>query len=462
MKNALLLALALTAGASQAQLFQSGFETWNAGVPEGWGGSKTSTTPTFTYTETTTDPHAGTSAASIHVANESHQRLTTLPLTVTSGNQYTVSFWVRGTGSIRAGLFDNRVTASGYAYGSYVDATSTWALVTQQILADNDYAAAEFIISTKGTTTTPADVVVDDVTITENGAAVPVSIYSIQFTTDPSGDSPLAGQNVLVGGIVSAVDSVTNGATPVPQNVYYLQDAPGAWNGIYVFDYPSSPNHPQIGDSIVLSASVTEYFGITELSNITSFQTVQSGLAPHAPLVILSGEVANEALESVLVQVQNANCTVIPSGATFGKWNADDGSGDAIIGKEMYTTTPAPILGQSYNVTGIVSFGFDEYAIQPRMASDVEIASSIADAGVLATVQVGPNPATEQLTVNLGQAANTSVSYTLTDLQGRTLQSGVFTGERGELQVASMATGFYHLTLRSAKMVKSFGVQVVR
>ncbi|MCI1751376.1 MAG: hypothetical protein LKM36_00500 [Flavobacteriales bacterium] len=462
MKNALLLALALTAGASQAQLFQSGFETWNAGVPEGWGGSKTSTTPTFTYTETTTDPHGGTSAASIHVADASHQRLSTQPLTVVSGNQYTVSFWVRGSGSIRAGLFDNRLTASGYAYAGYVEAGSSWALVTQNILADNDYALAEFLISTKGTATTPADVVVDDVTITENGAAVPISIYSIQYTTDPSGDSPLAGQTVLIGGIVSAVDTLTSGTNPAPQNVYYVQDAPGAWNGIYVYDYPDSPNHPQIGDSIVMSAAVSEYFGITELSSIASFQIVQSGLTPHAPLDILTGELSSEALESVLVQVQNANCTVIPSGATFGKWNADDGSGDAIIGKEMYTTTPAPILGQAYNVTGIVSFGFDEYAIQPRMASDVEIASSIADAGVLATVQVGPNPATDQLTVNLGQAANSNVLYTLTDLQGRTLQTGTFTGARGELEMASMATGFYHLTLRSAKLVKAFGIQVVR
>ena len=462
MKNALLLALALTAGASQAQLFQSGFETWNAGVPEGWGGSKTSTTPSFTYTQTTTDPHGGTSAASIHVADANHQRLTTQALTVSSGNQYTVSFWVRGTGSIRAGLFDNRTTASGYAYASYVDATSTWALVTQQILADNDYAAAEFIISTKGTSTTPADVVVDDVTITENGAAVPTSIYSIQYTTDPSGDSPLAGQSVLVGGIVSAIDTLTSGTDPQPQNVYYLQDAPGAWNGIYVYDFVSSPNHPQIGDSIVLSASVSEYYGVTELSNIASFQTVQSGLTPHAPLDILSGEVANEALESVLVRVQNADCTVIPSGATFGKWNVDDGSGAAIVGKEMYTTTPDPILGQAYNVTGVVSFGFDEYAIQPRMASDVEFAIGIAEAGTLATVQIGPNPATDRLTVNLGQAANSNVLYTLTDLQGRTLQSGTFNGARGELNTSSMATGLYHLTLRSAKLVRAFGVQVVR
>lgn len=36
------------------------------------------------------------------------------------------------------------------------------------------------------------------------GTATPVNIYDIQFTTDPSGDSPYNGQTVQTSGIVTA------------------------------------------------------------------------------------------------------------------------------------------------------------------------------------------------------------------------------------------------------------------
>jgi len=40
-----------------------------------------------------------------------------------------------------------------------------------------------------------------------------VSIYDIQFTEDPSGDSPYAGQEVTVTGIVTAAFGIAFGAT---------------------------------------------------------------------------------------------------------------------------------------------------------------------------------------------------------------------------------------------------------
>ena len=48
------------------------------------------------------------------------------------------------------------------------------------------------------------------------------SIYDIQFTTLPNGDSPLNGQTVNTGGIVTA--SYTG--------AYYIQNASGPWQGI--------------------------------------------------------------------------------------------------------------------------------------------------------------------------------------------------------------------------------------
>ncbi|MGV9011699.1 MAG: T9SS type A sorting domain-containing protein [Flavobacteriales bacterium] len=451
MRTAVLLSAFAIAGLAGAQVFQSGFENWTGGSPDGWIGSKTNL-DAAKITEVNDNVHGGTSAVRLENPDAGHKRFTTQPLTVTNGINYTITFWVRGSGNVRSGLFDGRPgTSSGYApYGSYYAATSTWTMVTQTVAAANDTTGAEFILSVQ-LTTGPEQLVIDDVNIVEAGALQPSSIYDIQFTADPNGDSPLNGQTVLTGGIVTA-------DLPAATAGYFVQAGSGPWSGIYVFDADHSP---AIGDSVTFSASVTEYFGLTELSGVTNFTTVSTGNA-LTPYVVATGDVSLEPLESVLVKVMNASCTEIPGGANFGKYKVNDGSGDAVVGKVIYTTVPDPLLGTAYNVTGVNYYAFSEYNILPRMASDVEFASGIADAGVLATVQVGPNPATEQLTVNLGQAANTNVSYTLTDLQGRTLQSGVFTGERGELEVAFMATGLYHLTLRSANMVKSFGVQVVR
>ncbi|MBK8583761.1 MAG: hypothetical protein IPL86_18715 [Flavobacteriales bacterium] len=451
MRTAVLLSAFAIAGLAGAQVFQSGLEDWTGATPDGWVGSKTNL-DAANITQVTENVHGGASAVRLENADSGHKRFTTQTLTVTNGINYTITFWVRGSGNVRTGLFDGRPgTSAGYApYGSYYAATSTWTMVTQTVAAANDTTGAEFILSVQSTAA-PDHLVIDDVNISEAGALQPSSIYDIQFTVDPNGDSPLNGQTVLTGGIVTA-------DLPAANAGYFIQAGTGPWTGVYVFDADHSP---AIGDSVTFSASVTEYFGITELTGITNYTTVSTGNA-IAPYVVATGDVSLEPLESVLVKVMNAACTEIPGGANFGKYKVNDGSGDAVIGKVIYTTVPDPLLGTTYNVTGVNYYSFSEYNIQPRMASDVEIASGIAEAGVLATVQVGPNPATEQLTVNLGQAANTNVSYTFTDLQGRTLQSGVFAGERGMLNVADIATGMYRLTLRSNKLVNSIAVQVAR
>lgn len=451
MRKVVLLTAFAIAGVAGAQVFQSGLEDFTGGVPDGWVGAKTNF-DAGTITQVTTDVHGGSSAVRLENTASGHKRFTTQPLTVSNGINYTVTFWVRGAGNVRVGLFDGRAgTSAGYAtYSSYFTATSTWTMVTQTVAAANDTTGAEFILSVQSTVA-PEHIVIDDVNIEEAGALEPSSIYDIQFTTDPNGDSPLNGQTVLTGGIVT-------GDLPAVDAGYFIQAGSGPWTGITVYDLDHAP---AIGDSVTFTANVSEFNGNTELTGISNFTTVSSGNSVAA-FDVPTGDVSLEPLESVLIRVVNAGCTEIPSGPSFGKYKVNDGSGETVVGKLIYTTTPSPVLGTAYNVTGIDYFSYGAFEIQPRMTSDVEIASGIADAGVLATVQVGPNPATDHLSVNLGQAANSNVLYTLTDLQGRTMQSGTFTGARGELSVASMATGFYHLTLRSAKLVKAFGIQVVR
>ncbi|MBP8824306.1 MAG: carbohydrate binding domain-containing protein [Flavobacteriales bacterium] len=450
MRTAVLLSTFAFAGMASAQLFQSGLEDWTGTTPDGWMGSKSSIAAT-SVTQASDNVHGGTYAVRLDNASDSHKRFTTQPIAVTSGQNYEVSFWVRGSGEVRVGLYDGRPGgSSGYAtYSPYTMATAAWQQVTVSIAAAHDTTGGEFILSVRNTVA-PEHIVIDDVTIGDAAPLTPMSIYAIQYTTDPNGDSPVNGQSVMTGGIVTAV---------MPGDGYFIQSGSGLWNGVYVYD---QDNTPAMGDSVTFTCSVSEYFNLTELSGVSAYTLVSSGNTIPAAYDVATGDVSLEPLESVLVRVNNAACTEAPSGANFGKYKVDDGSGDATIGKVIYTTTPDPVLGTAYNVTGVNYYTFGEYNIQPRMASDVDFATAVRESDLSGSMTVGPNPASDLLHVNLGQAGGSSVEYALTDMQGRTVQSGSFSGSQGTINVAGRATGLYHLTLRSKEQVKSVAVQVVR
>jgi hypothetical protein len=434
MKRTVLLATIAFAFSAQAQLVESGFESWTNSLPDGWFGAKSSIAMSGVV-QVTDNPHSGENAVQL-INGTPHKRFTTQPLTVTANTTYTVNFWVRGSGEVRVGLYDNRPgTSSGYApYTSYIDATAEWTEYSLDVAAGMDAADAEFIFSVINTVA-PDHIIIDDVTITEGGSIPDATIHEIQFTTLPNGDSPLNGQTVNTGGIVTA--SYTG--------AYYIQDQSGPWEGVYVYDQNSAP---AVGDRVTLTATVAEYNNLTELTGITNFTVVASGQELPAPLVINTVEVSEEALEGVLVKVMSATCTEEPGGANFGKWKADDGSGFAWIGKEIYTTTPDPLLGQVFDVTGVVSYSFSEYGLQPRDANDVTFSVGVNEIPG-AVVNVFPNPANDVLTVNV-TGINGRTEYRLNDVSGRLVGSDVIVAERTTIELGNLAEGIYTLTLVNA------------
>lgn len=458
MKKTLLIAFTALTGLAQAQVVDSGFETWTNDLPDGWFGERSSILAAA-VTQATTNTQSGNFAVRLENATTDHKRFTTQNVTVTAGTEYTVTFWARGMGDVRVGVYDGR-SGNGYSpYTPYVTVANNddWTEYTLSANVVVDATNAQFILSVRSTMA-PEHLVIDDVVIEAAGAIQDVNIYDIQFTSDPSGDSPYNGQVVRTSGIVTALDAFANNGNP--QLVYYLQDGSGAWNGIYVFDFIDNGNAVSVGDEIELIATVSEYFGLTELTSIQSFTLVASGQPLPAALVVGTGEVAAEALESVLVRVEDAVCTDPPGGANFGIWSVDDGSGEAGIGKEMYTTTPDPVLGQVYNVTGVVSFGFDEYRIQPREASDVSLATSI-DEFANSTMAVYPNPASDQLTLELADVDGRT-EYVISDINGRSVANGVITSDRTTIEVDGLANGSYVISLRNNGSVRNLRMAVQR
>ena len=444
MRATLLLSTLALAAAANAQVFTSGFENWADTVPADWMGSKT-TLSADSVSQVSTNTHSGAYAVRLNNAPSGHKRFTTQDVTVTDGTQYQISFWVRGIGNIRTGLYDGRATGSGYAsYNNYFNSTgNTWTQVVQTITAANDTDAAQFILSVQ-LTAGPEHLVVDDVNITEAGVVEPTeaSVYDIQFTTLPDGSSTFDGLPVITGGIVTGVDTI--GA-----DSYFIQAGTGPWSGVYVYDQANAVN---IGDSVVLTATVDEFNGVTELVNVTAFAVAGQYPVP-APQLLNTTLAPQEQWEGVLVIIPNAPCTALPNG--FGEWTINQGS-DLMVDDLMYPFIPT--VGTNYDVTGCMHYANGAWKLEPRFAADVVLATSVAD-NAFGTVALGPNPTSDVLVVRTG--VNGSMNYLLTDATGRAVRSGRFTGTTA-VDVRDLNCGLYHLTLEQPTGVRTWAVQVVR
>jgi len=177
------------------------------------------------------------------------------------------------------------------------------------------------------------------------------SIYEIQGQTE---QSPYNGQTVTTRGIVTATYS----------NSYFIQDGDSAWTGLYIYD---QTEFPKLGDSILLTGTIEEYYDMTEMKNITSYTVLSSGNAVPNPILIATGD-AQEKWESVFVKVENANCTNTDLG--YGEWEINDGSGSVVVNDLGVAYTP--IEGVSYNITGPLDFSFLFYKLEPRSINDIE------------------------------------------------------------------------------------------
>jgi hypothetical protein len=183
------------------------------------------------------------------------------------------------------------------------------------------------------------------------------TIYDIQFTEDPSGISPLEGQTVQTGGIVTGVNFNNQ---PIR---YFIADRQGGlWRGILVND--NANRNLSVGDSVSFEARVQESSSQTRLYNITSgtfFSLPVSVTVP--PTSMTSGDIG-ESSEGVLVEL--GECYVVD---LDGGIRVDDGSGPVLIGTG-WTFAYEPLIGDTLQyVRGIVSYS-GEFAINPRNDSD--------------------------------------------------------------------------------------------
>jgi len=180
-----------------------------------------------------------------------------------------------------------------------------------------------------------------------------VSIYDIQGQQE---DSPYEGQVVSTTGVVTGNFG----------DHYYIQDGYGEWNGLFIYELG---RNPLIGDSVIITGEIDEYYGKTEMKNISDYYFISSNNMLPDPVLVQTGNV-EEANESVLTKVVNATCTDANYQADHYMWKVDDGSGDLkILNTAVFEYVPTE--DSAYNITGPMNYDFDEWKIELRYESDV-------------------------------------------------------------------------------------------
>ncbi len=215
--------------------------------------------------------------------------------------------------------------------------------------------------------------------------------------------SPYVNKSVTIKGAVTGTYS----------QGFFIRDSEEAWSGMYVYD---QVNKPSLGDTVQLTATVAEYYEWTELKTITAYTLISSGNPIPQPVVLHTGDI-DESWENCLITVRNATCTKVTLG--YGEWEIDDGSGPVVINDLGYAFSPQ--LNENYHITGNLSFSFSFYKIEPRFASDVEVAAKI-----FINSEVSPHTIEKTrlgLSWNTNFPGTTEVSWGLTPM----LESGVLT-----------------------------------
>ena len=161
---------------------------------------------------------------------------------------------------------------------------------------------------------------------------------------------------------------ITHGVvTGVYGSAFTLQDGTGAWNGMWA----QGVQAVSVGDSLVVYGRVTESAGLGYAGNTLLADAVIAVIVPGAalpaPAVGSTTSLPAEQYEGVLVSVNDAVCTNQAAG--HGEWIVNDGSGAGTVDDLACDITPT--LGTTYDVTGVLTYSYSAFKLEPRDCADV-------------------------------------------------------------------------------------------
>lgn len=426
MKKLFITILALMTGLTMfGQVFYSDFETWPVDTfPNGWGGSGTNIS-VDSVVKYTSGAYAGTNSCKIISRTSGHKRFTTTAVSIVSGTAYKIEFYAKGKGEIRTSIKRTATAPSYMTYLPYISINSnSWALYSQTIIADTTSADASFILSVRNTDPSMEDLIIDNVTISINTDVDEVSIYDIQHTTDQSGDSPYNGQTIKTRGVVTARSNAG----------FWLQAGKGAWNGVYVYNNTILPS---LGDSILISAIVDEYYNLTELISVNKLDEFGNTTLPAPENINI--EDVNESYEGVLCKLVDVQCTALPD--SYGMWQITQSGNNLKVDDDIYAFTPT--INTHYDITGIIHYSFSEWKILPRSASDVTIHTGI-NSEEANNISINYDANSKNLII---KGLQNNASLNIINILGQNMASYSITPNTNRIDVANLNSGIYIVNL---------------
>ena len=258
--------------------------------------------------------------------------------------------------------------------------------------------------------------------------AIVMTIYNIQYTTDPNGASTVTDQYIQTSGVITGVDRLGF------NSAFTIQDGTGGWNGIYC--WWAAPDTLGLGDAVTIRGYVVEYNGYGALGDTTAGMTQftagrvishdSEGNALPAPVVLDLEEVADEQYEGVRITT-SSKVVEAANDDNNGEWrisnnlDASDTDADTINVNDRFAVTD-PAYGTIATVTGPLNQwgGSDNsgpsWRIEPATGADVVVACENSNL----TISV-------EMIDSYGDGWNGAM-YTILSYQGQVVGSGGLDG----------------------------------
>lgn len=336
------------------------------------------------------------------------------------------------------------------------------------------------------------------------------TIYDVQFTPFDNGNSPYEGLEVELTGIVTASSQQGDASTPGDLGYVYIQQ-PGqnTWAGISLVGN-AELNDLRRGDEVQVRGTIRENFGLTQMADIISVDTLSSGNA--IPAVEVNPDdfsdydfATTEPYEGMLVTLVNSDGT----GLVVVDINADDNTGGTSnfaeyrVGTNILnapdagcrvlagrrTTSAFSSLDFSYvndslwitesgemnvdpcvvtfgdtmtSMTGIMYYSFGAMKLLPRNNLDAEGYNGANCAGGIVPVDIDdelagsefvvfPNPSNAAFTLRYSFPEFVEATVEVRDMMGRQLTARTVKGVSGTINLdgQSWASGTYFLVIRT-------------
>lgn len=240
---------------------------------------------------------------------------------------------------------------------------------------------------------------------------------------------------------------------------YYIQNE-GTREAICIY---SAPQTGALGDSVIVSGTVTEYNNLTEIKDITYFCNLKNNKEVKPIEVKISD--LNEDLEGKLIQIKSASFakagTVIP--ADGGSFTLSDASGSITL----YVNYASKLVGQTIpsgttTVTAILSQYKSTYQLLARDINDLKTTPTHSNPAVISqekSFRVFPNPANSGK-LFIESAKSTATSFSITSLSGNTIQTGSVEPGISTIQLDRLSSGVYFITF-TPENENSFSQKIV-